>query len=55
MRLERSCPYDETRTYVRRVMQNLARYRYLYGPRGDNWPMRLELSTAAAVGTVVDY
>jgi soluble lytic murein transglycosylase-like protein len=48
-------PYDETRTYVRRVMQNLARYRYLYGPRTEGWPMRLELTTAAAVGAVVDY
>jgi soluble lytic murein transglycosylase len=48
-------PYDETRTYVRRVMQNLARYRYLYGPRGDGGPLRIELGIDAGVDAVVDY
>lgn len=37
-------PFDETRTYVRRVLQNLARYRYLYGPREDNNAIRLTIT-----------
>lgn len=48
-------PYDETRTYVRRVLQNLARYRYLYGPRGDDWPLRIELTADARIERMVDY
>ncbi len=48
-------PYDETRGYVRRVIQNLARYRYLYGARGDEWPMRLALRPDPAIDTLVDY
>lgn len=48
-------PYDETRTYVRRVMQNLARYRYLYGPRGEGWPLRVVLDADATVEHLVDY
>jgi soluble lytic murein transglycosylase len=48
-------PYDETRTYVRRVMQNLARYRYLYGPREEANPMRIELASDVGVERIVDY
>ncbi|MFO0627774.1 MAG: lytic transglycosylase domain-containing protein [Polyangiales bacterium] len=48
-------PFDETRTYVRRVVQNLARYRYLYGPYDAQWPLRLPLSSDAAVDAIVDY
>jgi soluble lytic murein transglycosylase len=48
-------PFDETRTYVRRVIQNLARYRYLYGPRDAGWPLRVDLRTRAEVDVLVDY
>lgn len=49
-------PYDETRGYVRRVIQNLARYRYLYGPREDDGvPLRLPLRSESTVDTLVDY
>lgn len=48
-------PFDETRTYVRRVIQNLARYRYLYGPPGAGWPLRVDLRTRAEVDVLVDY
>jgi hypothetical protein len=48
-------PFDETRTYVRRVTQNLARYRYLYGPPGAGWPLRVDLRTRAEVDVLVDY
>ncbi len=46
-------PFDETRTYVRRVVQNLARYRYLYArpERG----VALPLHSDAAVDAIVDY
>jgi soluble lytic murein transglycosylase len=49
-------PYDETRIYVRRVLQNLARYRYLHGVNGQ--PSSLELSISppsATVTPLVDY
>jgi soluble lytic murein transglycosylase len=48
-------PYDETRTYVRRVVQNLARYRYLYGPRDAGWPLQMPLSAEPRIENVVDY
>lgn len=48
-------PFDETRNYVRRVVQNLARYRYLYGPRDAAYPLRLPLRAEEAVDTLVDY
>ncbi len=48
-------PFDETRNYVRRVVQNLARYRYLYGPRDASYPVRLPLRAEEAVDTLVDY
>lgn len=49
-------PYDETRTYVRRVVQNLARYQALYGPRVGESPVRISLSTeGAGVDALVDY
>jgi hypothetical protein len=49
-------PFDETRTYVRRVVQNLARYRYLYGPREvGGVPLRLALRVEQPVDTLVDY
>lgn len=48
-------PYDETRTYVKRVIQNLSRYRYLYGPREASGPFRVSLSTRAEVDALVDY
>jgi soluble lytic murein transglycosylase len=48
-------PFDETRTYVRRVIQNLARYRYLYGPRDAGWPLRVDLRTRGEVDVLVDY
>ncbi len=48
-------PFDETRTYVRRVVQNLARYRYLYGPREGDSPLVLPLTAEAPVTTLVDY
>lgn len=49
-------PFDETRGYVRRVVQNLARYRYLYGPREDgNVPLRLPLRPVGEVEALVDY
>lgn len=49
-------PFDETRTYVKRVIQNLARYRYLYGPRDEaSWPLRLPLRTSSSVDLLVDY
>ncbi|MFO0560722.1 MAG: transglycosylase SLT domain-containing protein [Polyangiales bacterium] len=51
-----SIPFDETRIYVRRVLQNLARYRYLYGPREDNNAIRLTVSVPTqGVSQVVDY
>lgn len=46
-------PFDETRTYVRRVVQNLARYRYLYG-RGER-TVALPLRSDAGFDPVVDY
>lgn len=46
-------PFDETRTYVRRVVQNLARYRYLYG-RSER-TVALPLHSDAAIDVVVDY
>ena len=48
-------PYDETRGYVRRVVQNLARYRYLYGPREGASPLQLPLRAEGAVQPLVDY
>ncbi|MEI8255493.1 MAG: lytic transglycosylase domain-containing protein [Deltaproteobacteria bacterium] len=48
-------PFDETHTYVRRVIQNLARYRYLYGPRDAQWPLRVELDSHQTVEPIVDY
>jgi soluble lytic murein transglycosylase len=51
-----SIPFDETRIYVRRVMQNLARYRYLHGPRGENGAIALTVSAPAqGVTPLVDY
>jgi soluble lytic murein transglycosylase len=38
-------PYDETRTYVERVLSNYARYRYL---AGDSEPLRLALNLPEA-------
>jgi soluble lytic murein transglycosylase len=46
-------PFDETRGYVRRVVQNLARYRYLYGAAGRT--VVLPLSSDPGVDAVVDY
>jgi len=48
-------PFDETRTYVRRVVQNLARYRYLYGPREGDTVLALPLAGDAPVTPLVDY
>jgi soluble lytic murein transglycosylase len=48
-------PFDETRNYVRRVVQNLARYQYLYGPGGEASALRLPLRAEEAVETLVDY
>ncbi|MDP3273661.1 MAG: lytic transglycosylase domain-containing protein [Deltaproteobacteria bacterium] len=49
-------PFDETRIYVRRVQQNLARYRYLYGPREPNHSIRLPVErTQQGVTALVDY
>jgi soluble lytic murein transglycosylase len=49
-------PFDETRIYVRRVQQNLARYRYLYGPREENNAVRLSVGAPTqGVTQVVDY
>ena len=48
-------PFDETHTYVRRVIQNLARYRYLYGATDEERSFRLELSPSQAVDALVDY
>jgi soluble lytic murein transglycosylase len=48
-------PFDETHTYVRRVIQNLARYRYLYGPHDPDGSFHLELSPTHAVDALVDY
>lgn len=48
-------PFDETRNYIKRVVQNLARYRYLYGPRDEGWPLRLSLQGNAPVENIVDY
>jgi len=49
-------PFDETRSYVRRVTQNLARYRYLYGPREpDGVVLRLPLRAEEPVDSLVDY
>ncbi|MBI5518104.1 MAG: lytic transglycosylase domain-containing protein, partial [Deltaproteobacteria bacterium] len=48
-------PFDETRNYVKRVLQNLARYRYLHGPYGEAWPLRLSLAGGGTVETLVDY
>lgn len=49
-------PFDETRTYVRRVTQNLARYRYLYGPRDESGAvLRVPLRAEEPVDTLVDY
>lgn len=48
-------PFDETRNYVRRVVQNLARYRYLYGPHDASYPLRLPLRAEESVDTLVDY
>jgi soluble lytic murein transglycosylase len=49
-------PFDETRTYVRRVLQNLARYRYLYGPREPNHAISLSIAapTQGVTPTVED-
>jgi soluble lytic murein transglycosylase len=46
-------PFDETRTYVRRVVQNLARYRYLYGRPERS--VALPLRSDAAFDAIVDY
>jgi soluble lytic murein transglycosylase len=46
-------PFDETRNYVRRVVQNLARYRYLYG-RPEH-TVALPLRSDAAFDAIVDY
>ncbi len=46
-------PFDETRTYVCRVVQNLARYRYLYG-RSER-SLSLPLHSDAAIDAVIDY
>lgn len=46
-------PFDETRGYVRRVVQNLARYRYLYGTSART--VELPLHSDAAFDAVVDY
>ncbi|MFO0607192.1 MAG: transglycosylase SLT domain-containing protein [Polyangiales bacterium] len=49
-------PFDETRNYVRRVTQNLARYRYLYGPRDEGGaPLRVPLRAEEPVDALVDY
>lgn len=51
-----SIPFDETRIYVRRVLQNLARYRYLYGPRDENNAIRLSVGPPTqGVTQLVDY
>ncbi len=51
-----SIPFDETRIYVRRVLQNLARYRYLYGPREGNHAIALSVGAPSqGVTTLVDY
>ena len=52
-----SVPFDETRTYVRRVLQNLARYRYLHGARegAQAGQLRLSLSATEGVDSLVDY
>lgn len=51
-----SIPFDETRIYVRRVLQNLARYRYLYGPRDENNAIRLAVGAPTqGVTQLVDY
>ncbi len=46
-------PFDETRGYVRRVVQNLARYRYLHGLTERS--LALPLHSDAAFDAVVDY
>lgn len=46
-------PFDETRGYVRRVVQNLARYRYLHGETERT--VVLPLHSDAAFDAVVDY
>ncbi len=46
-------PFDETRTYVRRVVQNLARYRYLRG--AGEAPLTLPLRNDPGVDEIVDY
>jgi hypothetical protein len=51
-------PYDETRTYVRRVIQNLVRYQYLYQDAGDAPTPTPTLSLTlgdAGVTPIVDY
>lgn len=51
-----SIPFDETRIYVRRVLQNLARYRYLYGPRDESGALRLTVTAPSqGVTQIVDY
>ena len=49
-------PFDETRIYVRRVLQNLARYRYLHGNNGQDTALSISISPATGVVTpLVDY
>ena len=43
-------PYSETRTYVRRVLGNLARYQYLTSPDGAIPTLSLELPKGARAG-----
>jgi soluble lytic murein transglycosylase len=51
-----SIPFDETRIYVRRVLQNLARYRYLYGPRAENNAIHIAVGAPTqGVTQLVDY
>ncbi len=48
-------PFDETRTYVRRVVQNLARYRYLNGTTEAERTLTLPLDGNAGIDPLVDY
>lgn len=49
-------PFDETRIYVRRVLQNLARYRYLHGNNGQDPSLQLSLTPPSGpVTPLVDY